>query len=112
MPPHSESAPEVVQILTIKVVLKRSRPPNWQRIAMPDHACLADLHDVLQVCIGWEDYYLHKFQLGHAKRHETSLEDPLAQEIEEEEPHSRTSCSAGESSASSATTSETNGFTT
>jgi hypothetical protein len=37
-----------------------SEPPIWRRIQVPD-CTLGDLHVILQVVMGWEDYHLHQF---------------------------------------------------
>jgi hypothetical protein len=43
-----------------KVTLKDSDPPIWRRIRVPD-CTLGELHEVLQVVIGWEYCHLHQF---------------------------------------------------
>jgi hypothetical protein len=47
-------------IYQFKVTLKESDPPIWRRIQVPD-CTLGELHEVLQVVMGWEDYHLHQF---------------------------------------------------
>jgi hypothetical protein len=47
-------------IYQFKVTLKESDPPIWRRIQVPD-CTLGDLHEVLQVVMGWEDEHLHQF---------------------------------------------------
>ena len=47
-------------IYQFKVTLKESDPPIWRRIQVPD-LTLGELHDVLQVVMGWEDDHLHQF---------------------------------------------------
>ncbi len=44
----------------LKLTLKGSDPPIWRRIQVPD-LTLGELHDVLQVVMGWEDSHLHQF---------------------------------------------------
>ena len=51
-------------IYQIKVTLMGSRPPVWRRIQVPGDATLAQLHDVLQMVMGWQDYHLHLFSVG------------------------------------------------
>ncbi len=36
----------------------------WRRIEVASDLSLEDLHDVLQVVFGWEDYHLHRFTTG------------------------------------------------
>jgi hypothetical protein len=47
-------------IYQFKVTLKESDPPIWRRIQEPD-CTLGELHEVLQVVMGWEDCHLHQF---------------------------------------------------
>ena len=47
-------------IYQFKVTLKGSDPPIWRRFQVPD-LTLGELHDVLQVVMGWEDSHLHQF---------------------------------------------------
>ncbi|MCA9027416.1 MAG: plasmid pRiA4b ORF-3 family protein [Planctomycetaceae bacterium] len=48
---------------TLKIVLKYSEPEIWRRVQVPD--CLLDeLHEVIQVAMGWENYHLHEFVVG------------------------------------------------
>ena len=54
------TAPKARQI---KVTLSGIRPPIWRRLAVSDEATLAQLHDVLQVAMGWEDCHLHCFRI-------------------------------------------------
>ena len=45
----------------IKVSLNGVRPPIWRRLFVPGSFSLKDLHDVLQVAVGWTDSHLHQF---------------------------------------------------
>jgi len=45
----------------IKVTLDGIRPPIWRRLLVPGLLSLKDLHDVLQVAVGWTDSHLHQF---------------------------------------------------
>ena len=53
-----------VAIYQIKVSLHGSKPPIWRRILVPSDTTLGQLHDILQVVMGWEDYHLHQFIVG------------------------------------------------
>ena len=48
---------------TLKIALNHIEPQIWRRVRLPDVA-LADLHDVIQVAMGWDDYHLHEFRVG------------------------------------------------
>ncbi len=47
-------------IYQFKVTLNESDPPIWRRFQVPD-STLGELHEVLQVVMGWEDRHLHQF---------------------------------------------------
>lgn len=46
-----------------KITLVGIKPPIWRRIQVRD-CTLGDLHDVIQVAMGWEDYHLHQFVIA------------------------------------------------
>ncbi|MEV4225303.1 plasmid pRiA4b ORF-3 family protein [Nonomuraea sp. NPDC049725] len=48
----------------IKVTLREVTPPVWRRVHMPSAATLADLHEVVQVAMGWQQHHLHLFSDG------------------------------------------------
>jgi hypothetical protein len=47
-------------IYQFEVTLKDCNPPVWRRFQVPD-LTLGELHDVLQVVMGWQDSHLHQF---------------------------------------------------
>jgi hypothetical protein len=50
-------------IFQLKITLENIEPPIWRRIQT--HNCsLADLHDIIQSCIGWEDEHMYAFEVG------------------------------------------------
>jgi hypothetical protein len=66
----------------IKVTLSGVRPPIWRRIAVPSGFTLGQLHDVIQVAMGWTQSHLHQFVID-----ETVYSDPtfeLGLEVEDE----------------------------
>jgi hypothetical protein len=54
------AVPKSGGVYQFKVTLKESHPPIWRRIQVPD-CTLGELHEVLQVVMGWEDCHLHQF---------------------------------------------------
>lgn len=48
-------------IYQIKVTLKWSKPPIWRRIQVRGNTKLGELHDILQIVMGWTDSHLHAF---------------------------------------------------
>ncbi len=49
------------QIYELKVMLRGSKPPIWRRVAVAADMRLSDLHQVIQVVMGWGNYHLHQF---------------------------------------------------
>jgi hypothetical protein len=50
--------------LRLHIQLEGAFPPVWRRVEVASDLGLADLHEVLQVVFGWEDYHLHRFTTG------------------------------------------------
>ena len=53
-----------LEIYQLKVTLLDTNPPIWRRLLVPSDLNLAQLHDVLQVAMGWQDGHLHEFSAG------------------------------------------------
>jgi hypothetical protein len=47
-----------------KVTLRGISPPIWRRIQVWEDRTLSQLHRVLQVVMGWENYHLYEFRIG------------------------------------------------
>ena len=72
MPTKLKAIPQ--EIYRIKVTLPGTRPPIWRRLLVPASLTLEQLHDVLQIAMGWEDCHMHEFRIGQ-QRYGTS--DPM-----------------------------------
>ena len=55
---------ETPATLRLHVQLEGALPPVWRRIEVASDLGLDDLHEVLQVVFGWEDYHLYRFTTG------------------------------------------------
>ncbi|SHO51704.1 UPF0149 family protein [Desulfopila aestuarii] len=69
-----------------KISLQGAKPPIWRRVLVPDTVTLADLHEIIQLTMGWFDSHLHQFQIGR-KAYGPELDDdwgmePIANEEE------------------------------
>jgi hypothetical protein len=63
----TKKMPAPLEIYQIKVTLLGTDPPVWRRLLVPAHLTLAQLHDVLQAAMGWEDDHLHEFRIGQGR---------------------------------------------
>jgi hypothetical protein len=48
-------------VYQFEVTLKEIKPPIWRRFQAPGSLTLAQLHDALQIIMGWTDSHLHRF---------------------------------------------------
>jgi hypothetical protein len=55
------------EIYQIKVTLAGTAPPIWRRLLVPASLTLEQLHDVLQLAMGWENSHMHDFQIGQKR---------------------------------------------
>ncbi|HZQ37751.1 MAG TPA: plasmid pRiA4b ORF-3 family protein [Dehalococcoidia bacterium] len=70
MPRTTRPKPAIYQM---KVTLKGTRPPIWRRFQVRNEITLGELHNVLQVVMGWYDEHLHSFRIG---QREFGVPDP------------------------------------
>jgi hypothetical protein len=54
-------------VFTLRVTLDDVKPLVWRRILVPGSVRLDKLHRMLQAAMGWQDYHLHSFEIGHAR---------------------------------------------
>jgi hypothetical protein len=66
-----------LEIYQIKVTLLGTSPPIWRRLLAPADLTLAQLHDVLQAAMGWEDGHMHEFSIGQRRFGRPDPEDQL-----------------------------------
>ena len=60
----------------IKIILEEIGPPIWRRLLVPD-CTLSDLHEIIQVAMGWQNYHLYSFKIS-----EEEFTDPQMDEGE------------------------------
>ena len=51
-------------IYQLKITLKGFRPPIWRRFLVASKVSLEDVHDILQIVMGWTDSHMHEFSMG------------------------------------------------
>jgi hypothetical protein len=57
----SSAAPQMLQL---RIALLNVKPPVWRRVVVSDNLTFLQLHDVIQVAMGWEDCHMHEFEVG------------------------------------------------
>lgn len=75
MPAKKSAVPP--EIYQIKVTLLGTSPPIWRRLLVPADVTLAQLHDVLQTAMGWDDGHMHEFSIGQRRIGRPDPEDRL-----------------------------------
>jgi pRiA4b ORF-3-like protein len=63
------------ELYQFKVTLRGIFPPIWRRIQVWENYTLAQLHRVLQVVMGWENYHLYEFRIGGKLYGDPELDD-------------------------------------
>ena len=48
----------------LEITLAYTEPPVWRHIQIPASMTLAELHMVIQFCMGWQDMHMHQYQAG------------------------------------------------
>ena len=61
------------------------RPPIWRRVVVPDNFTLGQLHNVIQVSMGWQDCHLHSFQFGDVRYASQETSEMGEMDMENEE---------------------------
>jgi len=51
-------------IYQLKITLKGARPPIWRRVQVHANVTLYQLHEIIQVAMGWFDDHLYEFQIA------------------------------------------------
>ena len=62
-------------IYQLKVSLRGSKPPIWRRLLVPEAITLHQLHQIIEIAMGWEGGHLHQFDIDDEYYGVPSLED-------------------------------------
>lgn len=62
-------------IYQLKITLSDCKPPIWRRLLVPDTFTLAQLHEAIQISMGWENYHLHQFTIDFVNYGRPSADD-------------------------------------
>ena len=75
MPVKKSAVPS--EVFQLKATLLGTMPPIWRRLLVPADLTLAQLHDVLQAAMGWQDCHMHEFSAGQRRFGKPNPEDRL-----------------------------------
>ncbi|NUA31298.1 plasmid pRiA4b ORF-3 family protein [Cupriavidus basilensis] len=65
-----------VSVLPLRISLRGLSPPVWRWVLVAEYLTLAQLHNVIQVVMGWTDEHLHQFSI-RGRRYGEAHEDVL-----------------------------------
>lgn len=51
-------------LFQLKVALEGVKPPVWRRVLVPSAYTLEQLHEVIQISMGWTSTHLYQFRIG------------------------------------------------
>ena len=60
-------ATKLRSVYQLKVQLNNIRPPIWRRILVADSVTLGELHEIIQIAMGWTNSHLHQFPMGNKR---------------------------------------------
>lgn len=63
------------KILTLKITLCDYEPAIWRRFQIAGDMTLGDLHNAIQIVMGWENHHLHDFEQGKKRYSRPDPED-------------------------------------
>jgi hypothetical protein len=74
--PARERVSCAAMVVELKIRLKDVRPQVWRKVRVPGRYTLANLHDVIQIAMGWENSHLHQFTIGDVSYTEPTADVP------------------------------------
>jgi hypothetical protein len=51
------------RIYQLKLTLRETQPPIWRRLLVPADVRLSELHEIIQIALGWTDSHMHHFEV-------------------------------------------------
>ncbi|WP_194911132.1 plasmid pRiA4b ORF-3 family protein [Catenulispora rubra] len=91
LPARRKKSDDPAPVYRLRVDLRGARPPIWRRLEVADDTTLAELHRLLQIAFGWDNYHMHCFEtdlgtfgiadhdLGYRPEQAATLEQVLAE---------------------------------
>ena len=66
--------PKTNSAYQLKITLDETDPPVWRRLRVRDYP-LSNLHEIIQVAMGWENCHLYEFQIDGQRYGDSSTAD-------------------------------------
>jgi hypothetical protein len=51
-------------VYELDITLEDIEPPIWRRVQVPAEITMAELHQVIQIAMGWSDAHLHQYRVA------------------------------------------------
>jgi hypothetical protein len=51
-------------IIQLKITLKGTKPPIWRRVLVDKATTFFELHNIIQIAMGWTNSHLHEFEIN------------------------------------------------
>jgi hypothetical protein len=52
-------------LIQLKITLKGSKPPIWRRVLVLKQTSFFELHHIIQIAMGWDNYHLFEFKINN-----------------------------------------------
>ena len=56
-----------MSIYQLRIDLNYAKPPIWRRILVKDTTTLEELHEIIQIVMGWDYSHPHQFKMGYGE---------------------------------------------
>lgn len=66
--------PKTKALYQLKITLQEIEPLIWRQVLVPD-CTLDELHEVIQIVMGWESYHLYSFKIGQKEFTRPDMDD-------------------------------------
>lgn len=51
-------------IIQLKITLQWTKPPIWRRVQVNKNTTFFELHHIIQIAMGWDNYHLYEFNIN------------------------------------------------
>jgi hypothetical protein len=65
--PRRSTAKSRASVYQLRIALADVKPQIWRSVLVPGSVSLAQLHEIMQIVMGWTDSHLHEFVIGKTR---------------------------------------------